>query len=85
VRNRDRVAERLRARGVSTGVHYSLPVHRQPAMRGIASVRGDLSRAEAWAREELSLPMSPSLRPDEVARAARACTRAVDPLSRWAR
>jgi dTDP-4-amino-4,6-dideoxygalactose transaminase len=80
VRGRDRVASRLRAEGIETGVHYPLPLHRQPALRDLAIVRGDLPRADAWAREELSLPMSPKHEPDEIAAAARACVTAVEGL-----
>ncbi|MGH2714316.1 MAG: DegT/DnrJ/EryC1/StrS family aminotransferase [Thermoleophilaceae bacterium] len=75
--HRERVAARLRATGIGTGVHYPLPLHRQPALRDLAVVRGELSRSEAWAREELSLPMSPKLEPDEIEAAARACAAAV--------
>jgi dTDP-3-amino-3,4,6-trideoxy-alpha-D-glucose transaminase len=67
---RDAVAARMQAQGVDTGLHYPLPLHRQPALRGAVVAREDLSRAEAWAREELSLPMSPMLRQDEIVRAA---------------
>ena len=41
---------------------------------------GPLPHAEAWAAEELSLPMSPALRAEEVERAAEACLAAVDGL-----
>jgi dTDP-3-amino-3,4,6-trideoxy-alpha-D-glucose transaminase len=77
LRDRDGVAARLAARGVETGVHYPRPLDRQVALRGLAVAPGELPRAEAWAREELSLPMSPKLEPGEVAAAARACAEAV--------
>ena len=82
VAERDRVATLLRAQGVETGVHYPRPLHRQPALRGAVVVRGDLPHSDAWAREELSLPMSPKLRPDEVTRAARACGWAIQSVGR---
>ena len=78
VKKRDAVAARLRAAGIETGVHYSPPLHRQPALRGLAVASGDLPRADAWAREELSLPMSPKLTREEVETAAEACAAAVD-------
>jgi dTDP-3-amino-3,4,6-trideoxy-alpha-D-glucose transaminase len=82
VPERDRVAGRLRAMGVDTGVHYPLPLHRQPALRYRVIARTDLRRAEAWAEEELSLPMSPGLEAEEVLAAARACEAAVIPAPR---
>jgi dTDP-4-amino-4,6-dideoxygalactose transaminase len=39
-------------------------------------------RAEAWAAEELSLPMSPALTAAEIERAARACVAAAAPVRR---
>jgi dTDP-3-amino-3,4,6-trideoxy-alpha-D-glucose transaminase len=77
VKKRDAVAARLRAAGIETGVHYSPPLHRQPALEGLAVASGDLPRADAWAREELSLPMSPKLSREEVNTAAEACAAAV--------
>jgi dTDP-3-amino-3,4,6-trideoxy-alpha-D-glucose transaminase len=77
VPHRQRVAARLEAQGVATGVHYPLPLSRQPALRDLAVVRDELPRSEAWAREELSLPMSPKLDADEIAVAAHACAAAV--------
>jgi len=58
---RDRVAADLARDGVATGVHYDLPVHLQPPFRTNGSAPRDLERAEAWAREELSLPMYPGI------------------------
>lgn len=75
--DRDAVAARMRAAGVEVGVHYAPALHRQPALRGVARVAGDLRRADAWARRELSLPMAPELEPWEVERAAEACLDAV--------
>ncbi len=77
VPDRDAVAARLRAGWIEVGVHYTPALHRQPALRGVAVVRTDLPGADAWAAEELSLPMSPLLEPDEVRRAAEACLEAV--------
>jgi dTDP-4-amino-4,6-dideoxygalactose transaminase len=70
------VAEELCRAGVGTGVHYSPALHRQPALRGRVVVPYHLAHAEAWAAEELSLPMSPALRDDEIQRAADACVAA---------
>jgi dTDP-3-amino-3,4,6-trideoxy-alpha-D-glucose transaminase len=75
---RDEVAAQLKARGIGVGLHYTPALHRQPALRDLVLIAGDLPRAEAWAAEELSLPMSPGLRDDEIERAAQevvACVR----------
>ncbi len=78
VPQRDAVAECLRSAGVETGVHYSPPLHRQPALAHAALTPHELPHAEGWAAEELSLPLSPALRVDEVERAAAMCALAVE-------
>jgi dTDP-3-amino-3,4,6-trideoxy-alpha-D-glucose transaminase len=77
VPGRDVVAQRMRRAGIEVGVHYARALHHQPALQGVALAREPLLCAEAWAAEELSLPMSPGLRPDEIDRAAQACASAV--------
>ena len=76
VPRRDVVVEELHSAGVGTGVHYSPALHWQPALQGRVVAPYHLPRAEAWAAEELSLPMSPALRDDEIERAADACVSA---------
>ena len=75
--SRDAVAEWLRRDGIGTGLHYSPALHRQPALEGHVATPDPLPRAEAWAAEELSLPMSPCLSHAEVRRVADACLAAV--------
>jgi dTDP-4-amino-4,6-dideoxygalactose transaminase len=77
VPDRDGVAERLRESRIDVGVHYAPALDRQPALQRIAVAPHPVPTATAWAAEELSLPMSPGLRRDEVVRAAEACVMAV--------
>jgi dTDP-4-amino-4,6-dideoxygalactose transaminase len=57
--DRDGAREALGRRGISTGVHYPLPLHRQPALEGLVS--GEFPVAEALAREVLSIPAFPEM------------------------
>lgn len=68
VRDREAMATALGARGVQTGVHYTPAVHGHPAWGDRPPIHGDVPRAEAWAAEELSLPIHPALRADEIQR-----------------
>jgi dTDP-3-amino-3,4,6-trideoxy-alpha-D-glucose transaminase len=79
---RDRLAQLLRADGVSVGLHYTPAVHRHPALAGLpASARPiELPESEAWAREELSLPMFAELRQGELERTIAACAAACETL-----
>jgi dTDP-4-amino-4,6-dideoxygalactose transaminase len=63
---RDRLAAELASHGVSTGIHYPIPVHLQPAYADLGYGPGDFPASERAAREVLSLPMYPELRPDQV-------------------
>jgi dTDP-3-amino-3,4,6-trideoxy-alpha-D-glucose transaminase len=80
VPQRDVVAQRMRKAGIEVGVHYPRALHQQPALQDVVSTPEPLPCAEAWAAEELSLPMSPHLEPEEVERAAEACRSAVADL-----
>jgi dTDP-4-amino-4,6-dideoxygalactose transaminase len=69
---RDRLAEALRERGIATGVHYPIPVHRQP---GLAGTRhrvqgGELPVTDELAATCLSLPIYPELGDEGVDRVA---------------
>jgi dTDP-4-amino-4,6-dideoxygalactose transaminase len=71
-RHRDGLLAHLRTAGISAGVHYPLPVHRQPAYAHLHVPPGSLPITEAWARECLSLPIYPQLSDDAVARVSAA-------------
>lgn len=79
--DRDAVAETLRAKGISTGVHYAPALHRHLAWTKSALRHESLPVAEAWAAEELSLPMHPDLLPAEIERVSEAIHAAVSALS----
>jgi dTDP-3-amino-3,4,6-trideoxy-alpha-D-glucose transaminase len=64
--DRDTVAATLRLNGIQTGVHYAPAVHGHPAWANSPLSHGELPVAEAWAAEELSLPMHPDLTFDEI-------------------
>lgn len=55
---------RLAEQGVQTLIHYPIPVHHQKAYSELS--QRHYPAAEQWCAEELSLPMSPLLTPDEV-------------------
>jgi aminotransferase EvaB len=62
---RQELKEKLAARGILTGVHYPVPLHRMPAYLNLGYAAGDLPVAEKAASELLSLPLFPELRHDE--------------------
>ena len=66
VQDRDGVLQRMAARGVSCAVHYPLPIHLQKAYGFLGCRPGSFPVAERCARELLSLPMYPELRPEQI-------------------
>lgn len=68
---RDALQSFLHDRGISTAVHYPVPVHLQPAYARLGYDPGSLPHTEAAAHSILSLPMFPDL-PSESALAVAA-------------
>ena len=61
------VQQRLRAKGVGTGIHYPVPVHLQPAYQGRVPLGpAGCAETERAAQEVLSLPMYPELAAGQV-------------------
>jgi dTDP-4-amino-4,6-dideoxygalactose transaminase len=75
LRNRDAAQRQLRRAGVTTGIHYPVPVHLQPAYADLGYRPGDFPDAERFAAETLSLPMFPELTGEQI---QRVCTALVE-------
>ena len=65
---RDTLAAHLHERGIRSGLHYPLALHRQPAYAHMKLGAGSLPVAEDVCATCLSLPMFPGLTADEVDR-----------------
>src|SRR5450755_936694 len=61
VPERDQFRQLLQQKGISTGIHYPLPVHLQPASASYGYKRGMLPVTEAAAERIVSLPMYPEM------------------------
>jgi dTDP-4-amino-4,6-dideoxygalactose transaminase len=77
----DGLGHALRERGVASGRHYPVPVHLTAAYAGLGHAAGAFPVAEAWAREQLSLPMFPGITESQVAEVAEAIVAALPALS----
>jgi dTDP-4-amino-4,6-dideoxygalactose transaminase len=58
---RDAVLQQLRSRGVDAGIHYPIPLHRQPAYLKLGFGDVSLPITERVATEIISLPIYPEL------------------------
>jgi dTDP-4-amino-4,6-dideoxygalactose transaminase len=63
---RDQLREWLENKGISTGMHYPIPVHLQEAWREIGGGNCSLPVTEKITKEIISLPMYPELSEEEV-------------------
>lgn len=64
-KKRDELADFLKEKGIGTGVHYPIPIHKQPYYMELGY--GDsLPISEKAAEEVLSLPVHPALSGDDV-------------------
>lgn len=65
-KDRNRLANYLSEKGISTMMHYPYPIHLQPAYKSLGYKKGDFPVAEKLANEILSLPMYPELTESEI-------------------
>jgi len=65
-KRRDALREFLRGNGISTLIHYPVPVHKQTAYRGRLRCVGSMANTDRIVKEILSLPIYPELAPNKV-------------------
>lgn len=54
---RDALRDHLQAKQIETGLHYPVPLHRQPCLAGIVDTHEAFPQSDRWANEGLSLPL----------------------------
>jgi len=74
-RKRDELMAFLNSQGIKTGLHYPLPLHRQPAYLHLGLEEGSFPRSEEACQEILSLPMFPMMTQEEVKTVVKAVVR----------
>ena len=77
VLDRDDVRNELNARGIGAGVHYPVPLHRQPAYEHLGQPAGSLPVTEQVAAQVMSLPMYPELTANQIADVSHALIQAI--------
>ncbi|MDQ0662298.1 dTDP-4-amino-4,6-dideoxygalactose transaminase [Arthrobacter ulcerisalmonis] len=70
--NRDVIADRLEQAGISTAVHYPVPIHRTNAWKRLGLPCASFPVAELAARQILSIPIYPHITPEQQRRVATA-------------
>jgi dTDP-4-amino-4,6-dideoxygalactose transaminase len=62
-KRRDKLMEFLKTKGISCGIHYPIPLHKQPAYKGMFNSKFPI--AEKTADEILSIPLYPLLKEEQ--------------------
>ncbi|NLD71912.1 MAG: DegT/DnrJ/EryC1/StrS family aminotransferase [Chloroflexi bacterium] len=78
VKNRDAVQQRLTERGISSGIHYPVAIHEQPAYRDLGYSAGSFPVTEQYERQILSLPMYAELSEAQIDRVVAALSEALE-------
>ena len=65
-KKRDKLMSYLKERGISTGIHYPVPLHLQPAYKNLGFKKGDFPVSEKLADEILSIPVYPELTDEQL-------------------
>lgn len=66
IKNRDGLQNILKTKGISTGIHYPLPLHLQPAYSYLGCKEGEIPMTERVSKEILSLPMYAELKEEDI-------------------
>lgn len=69
---RDRLLKTLNEQNIQAGVHYPVPLHRQPAYQYLGLPEGSYPHAERAARQCLSLPLYPEITRQQIETVCRA-------------
>lgn len=75
IAERDKLLADLRSEGISTVIHYPVPIHLQDAYENLGYKKGSFPITEQYADEILSLPMYPELKEEHIKTVAEAILR----------
>ena len=64
--SRDELAQKLREKGIGTGIHYPMPVHHQPFYQKLGYPKDICQNAVEASKRVLSLPVHPSVSREDV-------------------
>ena len=70
-KKRDELIEHLKSRGITTKIHYPIPIHLQKGFEFLGNVVGDFPNSEKFSKEILSLPIFPGLTNEEIEKVCR--------------
>jgi len=66
VKNRNKVRKELANNNISSGIHYPIPLHLQPAYNYLGYMEGDFPVCEKICKEVVSLPLWPEINKKQI-------------------
>lgn len=63
--NRDELVDKLKKKGISTGVYYPVPMHMQKVYKSLGYKEGDMPNAEYLSHRTFAIPVYPELSREE--------------------
>lgn len=63
--NRDELVDKLKEKGISTGVYYPVPMHMQKVYKNLGYKKGDMPNAEYLSHRTFAIPVYPELSREE--------------------
>ena len=66
VKNRNRLKNYLKKRGIGTAIHYPIPIHLQPASKKFKYKAGDFKMTEQQSKKILTLPINQFLKKNDL-------------------
>ena len=64
--NRNKVLEKLKERGIATGVYYPVPLHLQKVYKNLGYKEGDMPVAEYLSQRTFAIPVYPELTEEQI-------------------
>ena len=64
--NRNKILEKLKERGVATGVYYPVPLHLQKVYKNLGYKEGDMPVAEYLSNRTFAIPVYPELTEEQI-------------------
>lgn len=64
--NREAILEKLKEKGVATGVYYPVPLHLQKVYKNLGYKEGDMPVAEYLSHRTFAIPVYPELNDEQV-------------------
>ncbi len=68
VKKRNQLKKYLLKKGITTSIHYPIPIHLQPAAKNLGYKKGDFPITESQSKKIITLPIHQDLRKNDIIR-----------------